>query len=238
MSLEHLLTMTSGLECRDSYLYRWDGLHQMRQNDDWVQYVLDLPMAEPPGSRFEYCNGASFLPSTIVQETTGKSALEFAQEHLFGPLGIIDVEWPTNPQGINIGWGELRMQPVDMAKIGYLYLREGLWEDKQIVSSAWVEASTRKHIAATLEDGYGYQWWVSDTDVYMALGYAGQFIFVIPRVDLVVVFASDLEENDFYTPQKLLEEYIIPAARSSEVLAENPEGLAQLETQIQALTKP
>ena len=94
MTLEHLLMMASGLECRDSYLYRWRGLNQMRQTDDWVQFMLDLPMAEPSGTRFEYCNGASFLLSAIIQETTGMSASEFAEAHLFGPLGISDVEWP------------------------------------------------------------------------------------------------------------------------------------------------
>ena len=238
MTLEHLLSMSTGLECRDSYLYRWRGLNQMRQSDDWVQHVLDLPMLEAPGTRFEYCNGASFLLSAVLQETTAKSALEFAQEHLFGPLGITDVEWPANPQGISIGWGGIHMQPVDMAKIGYLYLRQGRWGNKQIVSASWVDASTRKHIAATLQDGYGYQWWVTDEGIYMALGYAGQFIFVVPRVDLVVVFISDLEEADFYTPQELLEEYIIPAACSLKPLPENPEGLARLEAQVQALAEP
>jgi len=105
MTLEHILMMASGLGCRDSYLYRWRGLNQMRQTDDWVQFMLDLPMTEPPGTRFEYCNGASFLLSAIIQETTGMSASAFAEAHLFGPLGISDVEWPSNSQGITIGWG-------------------------------------------------------------------------------------------------------------------------------------
>jgi CubicO group peptidase (beta-lactamase class C family) len=238
LTLEHLLTMASGLECRDSYLYNWRGLEQMRASGDWVQFVLDLPVAEPPGSRFEYCNGASFLLSAIIQETTGKSALAFAQEHLFGPLGISDVEWPSNPQGINIGWGELHMRPHDMAKIGYLYLNKGRWDGEQIVPSDWVQTSTRKHIAATLQDGYGYQWWVTDSGVYMALGYAGQFIFVVPEQALVVVFVSDLQDSDFYVPQRLLEDYVIPAIKSFEPLPDNPAGVATLESQVQALAKP
>ena len=238
MTLERLLTMTSGLNCRDSYLYRWRGLHQMEQSQDWVQFMLDLPMAEAPGTRFEYCNGASFLLSAIIQETAGMSALVFAEEHLFGPLGISDVEWPSNPQGITIGWGELRMRPQDMAKIGYLYLNEGQWDGKQIVPPAWVEASTRKHISATLQDGYGYQWWVADHDVYMALGYAGQFIFVVPEQALVVAFTSDLEERDFYVPQRLLNDFIIPAAKSPTALPDNPDGVALLEARIKALAGP
>jgi CubicO group peptidase (beta-lactamase class C family) len=238
MTLEHVLTMSTGLECRDSYLYRWRGLNQMRQSQDWVQFMLDLPMAEEPGTRFEYCNGASFLLSAIIQETTGMSASAFADKHLFGPLGISDVEWPSNSQGITIGWGDLRMRPHDMAKIGYLYLNNGQWNGKQIVPSAWVEASTRKRISATLQDGYGYQWWVMDEGVYMALGYAGQFIFVMPEQDMVIVFTSGLEERDFYVPQRLLNDFIMPAAESSTPLPENPDGVALLESRIEALANP
>jgi len=239
MTLEHLLTMTAGLECRDSYLYGWRGLDEMREGEDWVQFMLDLPMAEPPGTRFEYCNGASFLLSAIVQETTGVSALAFAEEHLFGPLGISDVEWPSNPQGITIGWSDLYMTPRDMAKIGYLYLNEGRWDGEQVVPAAWVKASTRKQVSAgTLEDGYGYQWWVAEDGVYLALGYAGQFIFVVPDKDMAVVFVSDLEDEDFYVPQILLNDFIVPAAKSSAPLPQNPDGAAALESRVKALAVP
>ena len=238
MTLEHVLTMATGLECRDSYLYRWRGLRQMEESEDWVQFMLDLPMAEPPGTRFEYCNGASFLLSAIVQQTTGMSALAFAEAHLFGPLGISDVEWPSNPQGISMGWSELRMTPHDMAKIGYLYLNHGRWDGQQIVPAGWVADSTRQQMPATLEDGYGYQWWVTDDGMYMALGYAGQFIFVVPDKEMVVVFVSHLAEQDFYAPQRLLEDMIVPAAKSSSPLPENPGGVARLKASIEALANP
>jgi CubicO group peptidase (beta-lactamase class C family) len=238
MTLEHVLTMATGLECRDSYLYRWRGLNQMRQSDDWVQFMLDLPMAEPPGTRFEYCNGASFLLSAIIQETTGMNASAFAEEHLFGPLNITDLEWASNPQGITIGWSDVRMRPHDMAKFGYLYLNDGQWDGEQVVPSDWVQASTRKHQSATLQDGYGYQWWVADNDVYMALGYGGQFIVVVAEQALVVVFTSDLSESNFYVPQNLLNDFIIPAAKSAAPLPANPDGVALLEARIQALVNP
>ena len=238
MTLDDLLTMSSGLNCRDSYLYRWSGLNEMRASSDWVKHMLDLPMAEAPGTRFEYCNGASFLLSAILTETTGMSAHEFADKYLFGPLGITDVIWPINPQGINIGWGELRMRPQDLAKIGYLYLRGGEWDGEQIIPSSWVEESTQKHISGTLEDGYGYQWWVDDSGIFMAVGYAGQFIFVVPEEELVVVFNSDLDDRDFYVPQVLLVDYIIPAVISSEPLPTDPEAEASLRLQIEALSKP
>ena len=216
MTLEDVLNMATGLDCQDSYLYRWRGLNEMRQSQDWVQYVLDLPMAEEPGKKFEYCNGASFLLSAIIQETTGMTAFEFAEENLFSPLGISDVIWPTNPQGISIGWGELSMRPHDMAKIGYLFLNDGWWQDEQVVPVSWVEASTRKHISSrTLEDGYGYQWWVNDSGMFMALGYRGQYIVVVPEEELVVVFTSDLDDSSFFVPRDLITDYILPAVKTN-----------------------
>ena len=97
-------------------------------------------------------------------------------------------------------------------------------------------------ISATLEDGYGYQWWIDDAalggGIYMALGYAGQFIFVVPDKDMVVVFVSDLSESDFYVPQMLLTDLIIPAARSATPLPDNPDGVALLESRAEALGNP
>jgi CubicO group peptidase (beta-lactamase class C family) len=238
ITLEDVLTMSSGLRCRDSYLYQWNGIEEMLASDDWVQYVLDLPMEDQPGSRFEYCNGGSFLLSAIIQETTGETALTYAEKNLFDPLGISDVDWPSNPDGISIGWGNLRMLPQDMAKIGYLYLNDGKWEDEQIVPSEWVSESTKKHIDATLQDGYGYQWWVDSPDVYMALGYAGQFIFVAPEINLVAVFTSNLPDDQFYTPQRLLDTFILPASVSSQPLPSNQDALKDMNSKIEYLQRP
>jgi CubicO group peptidase (beta-lactamase class C family) len=221
MTLEHLLTMTTGFDCKDSYLYGWDGLYLMRASSDWVQFMLDLPMARDPGSYFEYCNGASFLLSAILQEATGVSAFEFAQEHLFAPLGISDVVWESNPQGISIGYSDLQLRPKDMAKIGYLYLNDGVWDGEQIVASKWVQVSTQKHIPGTLQEWYGYQWWVDESGIYMALGYGGQYIIVVPEENLVVVFVSDLAEEDFYIPDQFLHRYILPSIKSSDPLPED-----------------
>ena len=238
MTLEHLLMMASGLECRDSLWYNGRGLIQMFQTDDWVQFILDLPMTEPPGTRFEYCNGASFLLSAIIQETTGMTAYAFAESYLFAPLGISDVEWPSSPRGITIGYSELRMLPHDMAKIGFLYLNKGQWDGEQIIPAAWVTASTYKSSSAIFPGGYGYQWWIANNGVYSARGYAGQFIFVVPEQELVVVFTSNLSERDSGIPQILLNSFIIPGAVSSAQLPANPEGVSLLATGIQQLTLP
>jgi CubicO group peptidase (beta-lactamase class C family) len=239
LTLKHLLTMSAGLLCQDSYLYNWRGLDEMRASDDWAQYVLDLPMAEPPGSRFEYCNGASYLLAAILQQATGATALTYAHEHLFGPLGITEVEWPASPQGVNKGWGEMRLKPHDMAKIGLLYLNEGRWEEKQVVPADWVKASTTEQIASgTLSDSYGYQWWVDAEGYFMALGFAGQFIYVVPQRSMVVVFTSGLRGDAFFVPEGLLNDYILPAARSSDPLPPNPVGVARLKASTQAAADP
>ncbi len=238
MTLEHLLMMASGLECRDSYKYRWRGYDQMRQTDDWVQFMLDLPMAEPPGTRFEYCNGASLLLAAIIQETTGMNASAFSEVHLFGPLGISDVAWPSNPQGITIGSGGLRMLPHDMAKIGYLYLNKGRWDCMQIIPPTWVAASTRKHISWVLLD-YGYQWWSVDDGIFMARGYGGQSIFVAPEHELVIAITSNLSGTDSGVGHHFLSyEFIIPAVRSSKPLPANPDGIKLLESKIHQVAQP
>ncbi|MGD8990970.1 MAG: serine hydrolase, partial [Desulfobacterales bacterium] len=200
MTLEHVLTMTTGLQCRDSYRYKWIGLQQLRDSADWVQYMIDLPMAQQPGTHFEYCNGATFLLSAILQQKTGMEALSFAEEHLFEPLGISGISWSSNPQGITVGYGRIHMRPRDMAKFGYLYLNNGLWEDKQIVSSRWIKESTRNHAATKGPMDYGYQWWTMGSGAFTALGYHGQFIFVVPHKNIVAVFTSNLAQKDIFTP--------------------------------------
>jgi CubicO group peptidase (beta-lactamase class C family) len=221
MTLEHVLSMTTGLECRDSYRYKWVGLQQLRNSDDWVQFMIDLPMAQQPGTHFEYCNGATFLLSAILQQKTGMNALAFAEKHLFKPLGISEISWPSNPHGITVGFGKIYMRPQDMAKFGYLYLNNGLWENQQIISSRWIKDSTRKHISTKRLLDYGYQWWTAGASGYAAMGYGGQFIFVVPPKNIVAVFTSELDLKDILLPSVLLRSHIIPAAKSDKPLPQN-----------------
>ncbi|MEN8242369.1 MAG: serine hydrolase [Chloroflexota bacterium] len=211
ITLAHLLSMTAGFDCRDSYIYQWEGLNEMFDAEDWIQHVLDLPMANYPGSNFEYCNGVSNLLSAIVQENSGIQTALFAEQYLFTPLGIEEYFWEQDPAGYSLGFSELYLKPGDMARFGYLYLHGGKWGEQQIISPEWVAESTRFKIEATLQDGYGYQWWIDSAGYYMALGYRGQFIFVLPEFDMVVVFVSDPEVGDFDAPEYLLTEFIIPA---------------------------
>jgi CubicO group peptidase (beta-lactamase class C family) len=243
MTLEHLLTMTSGFDCQDTWVYGWRGLTEMRERGDWIQYVLDLPMVAPPGELYRYCNGVSLLLSAIIQETTGTSTLDYARENLFDPLDISDVEWPASPRGVTIGWGRMRLRPHDMAKFGLLFRNEGRWEGRQVVPSNWAPVSTASHVSTssvfgTVSDGYGYQWWVDAHHYYMAAGFGGQLIFVVPSEDVVAVFTAGVSLTDFRIPETLLENYIVPAAVSSTPLPDNPSGLGRLRALMRALANP
>jgi hypothetical protein len=111
-----------------------------------------------------------------------------------------------------------------MAKIGYLYMNEGLWNGKRIISSKWIKESTRKHTVATGLLGYGYQWWIINDDIYTAIGYDGQFIIVAPKENLVTVFTSSLPAKAIHIPVGLLGAYILPAVSSATPLSENPDA--------------
>ena len=119
-----------------------------------------------------------------------------------------------------------------MAKFGLLYLNKGMWEGRQIVSRAWVEASTRRHVGATLFTHYGYQWWGDGAGYYMGVGARGQFIFVVPKKNLVAVFTSDLPGLSFYVPHNLLRKYVLPAAESDSALAADASRYAVLEAAV------
>lgn len=229
ITLRHLLMMAAGLACEDSVSYQFKGLKQMWQSDDWVQYMIDLPLVETPGTRFEYCNGASALLTAVIQNTTGMSAFDFARRHLFNPLKIEDAHWKSH-HGITIGYSELTMRPLDMARFGYLFLHDGRWNNHEIISDEWVEESTTKQISTTLADGYGYQWWVMAPDRYGARGAHGQRIFVVKDKDMVVVFTGNLKEAKTLIPEMLLKNYIIAAIRSDTPLPENPKSWERLKS--------
>jgi len=237
MTLKDLLTMTSGLACISEPSEV--TLFQMMASRDWVQFMLDLPMADKPGTRFVYNSGGSHLLSAIIRETTGMNALSFAGEHLFGPLGISDVIWPLDPQGVNNhGWGDLKLTPHDMAKLGYLYLNEGRWDRKQIVSSEWVAAATKKHVSfpGAAQEGYGYQWWcwwvASCGHGYSAVGRGYQRIFVVPDKDMVVVVTAGAGDAEQAKLDEQLPSFIIPAAKATTPLPPNAKGVALLESTI------
>lgn len=236
ITLEHLLIMASGLDCRDSHHYNWKGLFEMRRSGDWGQHVLNLPMVRPPGSKYEYCNGLSHLLSVIINTTTKMKTREFAEKNLFTPLGISEIDWEKSPQGIEVGYGRMWLKPHDMAKIGWLYLNKGRWEKKQLVSSSWVEKSTRGHIEAKPAVPYGYQWWVDDDGNYSAIGSRGQYIMVATEMNMVVVFTGDLPVGKTSLPLELTKKYIFPAVVSSESLPANTREAERLDQLVKSVS--
>ncbi len=236
LTLAHLLTMSTGLAC-----YADPGeitLQEMRRSDDWAQFVLDLPMIEDPGARFEYCSPASYLLSVILQQATGRTTLDFARENLFGPLGIEEVVWPPSPQGVTTGWGDLHLRPHDMAKIGTLFLHQGRYGGRQVVSREWVAAATRKHAAPPGHFGYGYGWWLASPDVYAANGRGGQQIIVAPALDAVVALTAGFSPEQGSIRDELLASLLLPALGSQAPLPANPAGVERLRAAIQAAREP
>ncbi len=209
MKLEHLLTMTTGLGWEDEdQVFR-----EIYQSQDWVAYVLNKPMLEQPGARFNYCSGCSHVLSAILQQATGKNTRDFAQKVLFEPLGITKYRWEVDSKGIPIGGWGLALTPREMAKLGYLYLHQGEWDGQQIVSSQWVEKATQKHIDTDDELDYGYQWWINPRlGAYMALGRFGQTIFVLPDADLIFVTTAGSLERTSARPHRVLVVTIITLA--------------------------
>jgi len=196
MTLEDVLTMRSGLEPQPGDPY----YRAMQDSPDWIQFLLDQPVTDPPGSRWNYCAGCSHILTAILQKTTGMNPRDFAEQYLFMPLSISAGRWMTDPSGIPYGAGGFNLTPRDMAKLGYLYLRKGQWDGQQIISPEWVETSTQPHadVDVNAHFGYGYHWFtVPEMECYAALGGGGQVILVIPKSDLVIVTTARTEESLF-----------------------------------------
>ncbi|WP_353626615.1 serine hydrolase, partial [Bacillus sp. JCM 19041] len=156
ITIKHLLTMTSGLH--------WPGNSGMIPSKNWVNYVLQQAIDNPPGNEMIYSCGSSQLLSAILQKTTGLDTEVFAKKHLFTPLGITDYKWNRDAQGIAIGGFGLTMKTVDMLKIGRLYLKNGLWKSKQIVPYHWIEESTSPKVKVDDVTSYAYHWWNITSD--------------------------------------------------------------------------
>ncbi|MCY4091046.1 MAG: serine hydrolase [Caldilineaceae bacterium] len=245
ISIENLLTMTSGFHC--GYQPGEKEHNEMFKSEDWVQFVLDLPMARGPGQKYAYCSGNSHLLSAVLTKATGMSMLDFARKYLFTPLGINEVFWPADPQGITRGWGDLHLHPRDLAKIGYLYLNKGLWEGKQLLNAAWVEKSTQAQADRAAKTNtfvrpgrdYGYAWHlVSEgpfSGMYYAAGRGGQLLNVIPDANIVTVITGG-ENALLEFDGERIGEFILSI--SDQALPENLEGNEILQQKTEAITAP
>ncbi len=227
ITVGNLLSMTSGLACGDPHVAHTveTELDAMRASADWIKYAVTIPMSMEPGKEFAYCSVNNHLLSAIIKAQTGDTLEVFARKHLFGPLGIKEFLWPVDPQGLNHGWGDLHLYPRDMAKLGYLYLHEGKWGERQIVSSAWVRSSFETRAMVREGVGYGFSWWLNlarTPRIPEAEGRGGQRIAVVPDKDLVVVYSSGGADTDDVSPT------LLKALKSDGVLPPNAAGMVRL----------
>lgn len=196
ITLRHVLTMTTGLDWNEEVAYDdpKNDASLMEASDDWVQYVIDRPMAQEPGKVFNYSSGVSELLAYIFEKETGRDIEQYGVQYLFGPLGM-EHFWKRSPLGVVDTEGGLFLKNSDLAKIGYLYLHGGLWEGKQIVSKQWVQDSVAPFTDAEQQYKYGFKWWLLPrTDrqgfVWMARGFGGQRLMVFPEEQMIAVFTG------------------------------------------------
>jgi CubicO group peptidase (beta-lactamase class C family) len=171
ITVQNLLDMASGLEWVERLHTPDESLARMYASPDPVGFVLDQPMSNAPGEKFDYKGGDTYLLSALVNKLTGLNAFEYARQQLFAPLGINDVRWaPVDKQGVVTGEAGMRLTPHDMAKLGYLYLRDGVWDGKRIIPSTWVERARNGKLPVSFGK-YADLWWsTSGGDVFMAWG--------------------------------------------------------------------
>ncbi len=218
ITLRHLLTMTSGLACND-----WDpgspgAENKLYKEEDIVNYLIDLPMTDAPGARPQYCSGGVILLSAIVSKSTGQNYADFAKANLLDPLGIVHYKFGYREENRKDRPDQIYLRSRDMCKFGMLFLNEGKWQNTQLISQEWVKASFESKVKVREVD-YGFLWWIHkgrvngiDTNVYTASGNGGQFIFVIPNLNMVVAMTGgNLDSGYTAQGQSILYNYIIPA---------------------------
>jgi CubicO group peptidase (beta-lactamase class C family) len=196
ITLRHVLTMSTGLDWNEEVAYddpRNDA-DLMEATDEWVKYVIDRPMAQEPGKIFNYSSGVSELLAYLFQKETGQDIEAYGEKYLFAPLGMQHY-WKRSPMGLVDTEGGLFLRSTDLAKIGYLYLHDGMWDGKQIVSTDWVKQSLAPFMEAEEGFKYGFKWWLLPrTDrtgyVWMARGFGGQRLMVFPEENMVAVFTG------------------------------------------------
>jgi len=225
ITLKNLLTMQAGIKWDEEsthYLSPENNCNVMELSDDWIQYVLSLPMENVPGTKFTYNGGASILLGKIISIATGKRIDKWAEEKLFRPLGITEYYWKKTPLEEIDTEGGLYLTPYDIAKIANLFLYKGKWQGKQIVSEEWVKESITPYYIDIEEDfGYGYQWWLREiingtAEIIAMSGFGGQHILMAPKYNvLVLTMGWNIHESS--TPGKsirhILKDLIIPAIK-------------------------
>jgi CubicO group peptidase (beta-lactamase class C family) len=191
ITIEHLLSMQSGLESTSGRNYgAWV------QSGNWVRYAIRQPLIADPGTTMEYSTGSTHLLSALIARATKQSTWQFAERHLATPLGFSLARWPQDPQGVYFGGNDMLLTPRQMVAFGDLYLNRGKVGAAEVLPASWIDRSfvPRGRSRWGSDREYGYGWWMRDLAgerAYYAWGYGGQFIFVIPSTQMVIVTTSD-----------------------------------------------
>jgi len=198
ITIRDLLNMASGIRWdEDSYPYTnpLNDAASMENSHDWLEYILSLPMEYKPGSKFVYNSGITVLISHILEVATGIRLDKYAEKYLFEPIGIESFFWKKTPTGLTDAEGGLYLSTKDFAKIGLLYLNNGVSDGQQILTREWVKMTMSPRIEIEESDRkYGFQWWFvpygTDEEkwIFSGSGYGGQYLMVVPEHKLVMVF--------------------------------------------------
>ena len=212
ITVEHLLTMTAGLDADSP-----NDIDEIAdRGESWLDGPLSAPLRAEPGTTFIYNNGAAHVLGVLLARATRTPLARFAEERLFRPLGIDEYRWPTDPDGNALGYGHLELRPRDLLALGQLYLDAG----RDVLPADFVRAATTAHSPGGPPEAvpYGYLWWLTDDagfPSFFAGGYGGQYVTVVPDLALVVVTTGDV---DVFTEtsrnlRRLVSEVVIPALR-------------------------
>src|SRR6478736_188409 len=233
ITLDNLLTMRSGLSCDSDPA----TLMSMTSAPDWIGYALGLPLTSLPGTTWQYCGADTHLLSGVVTTATGLAEDELLQRTVFSPLGIQQPIWPRDPQGVSHGWGDARFQADDLARLGLLLLQKGEWNGAQLVDPDWLDRATRDRVGSSgPPDGYGYLWWPMKNG-FKASGRGGQFLYVLPSADVVIVTTGSASPAQLLA-QAPLQTDLVSSIGAEASLPANPSAVARLQSLIDAAQKP
>lgn len=212
ITIRRMLTMRSGLDWTED-----STESRVEKTSNWVRSILGRELVSAPGTTYNYSSGNTHVVSAVLQKATGMSTCQFAHQYLFGPMGITAEHWGRDPQGVFSGGYNVYLTPREMAKFGLLYLHDGKWGGRQLVPRAAVRAAQAR--TAEVDDVFAYAegWWtqtISGRSTYFAWGFGGQFIYVVPSADVVLVTSeetSDNSTNKEINPREFIRDYLLPA---------------------------
>jgi CubicO group peptidase (beta-lactamase class C family) len=208
ITLEDFLTMSSLLECNDENEFSRGHEERMYLVENWAKFTLDLPIRgfpdweprpekSPYGRSWSYCTAGVTTLGPLLERATKQHVPDFAEAVLFKPLGITSVKWQFQPLGVAMTGGGLQLRSRDLLKVGQLYLNEGRWEGRQVVSADWVHRSLTPHANAREDTDYGYLWWLQTFEVsgrrirtYGMYGTGGNKLFILPDQKVVIVITT------------------------------------------------